>query len=231
MVKFFSNEHFKVALVAKMDTQVGSCNAAHGEDTKVEAGASYAHAVQNFKTTLPAVPAPPAQPAASITNTTTTTTTPLEKLPTKQTELDAGDDGGSFTTVINHSRKERKNEKKKTKHSLVNGVVDKHERHHDKSHEKNGGSKLKYEKDETKLQEESDSKRVFVAAPLPKVNPWKNVPKSPVEAVESVPQPVVEQQPVPPPPKPVPTCPTNTQPTVKPAEKKKQSQNSNQKVT
>lgn len=87
------------------------------------------------------------------------------------------DDGGSFTTVTNHhNRKERKKEEKQTKrHSKpsINGVsqpkdAEKDEkRYTDKAKESGGRSVL------NEQEQESAEKKVFVEAPLPKVNPWQ----------------------------------------------------------
>lgn len=91
------------------------------------------------------------------------------------------DDGGSFTTVTNHhSRKERKKEERQAKRHTkvnVNGVsqpkdtdkVEKDEkRHNDKTNQSTGRPVLT-EQDQESVAE----KKVFVEAPLPKVNPWQ----------------------------------------------------------
>lgn len=181
---------FSIGLVIKMDTQVASTipNPQLGDD-KSEAGASYALAVQNFKSI---------QPTCTSSNKENVQESNLEEPQQKivseviekpkQTEPEALDDDGSFTPVVNHSRKERKNDKKKQKH-LVNGVSEKHERHHDRQHDKKDSHPInsktdkeekekehknqKDQKDKELDDQQSDAKKVFVAAPLPKVNPWQ----------------------------------------------------------
>ncbi|XP_018578792.1 la-related protein 1B isoform X1 [Anoplophora glabripennis] len=175
-----------------MDTHVSSTpNNPHlGDDTISEAGASYAHAVLNFKTT-------------TTNNNKENIKEPItenqsqpvvEKF--KQSEPEASsanlDDDGTFTPVVNHSRKERKNEKLKKQKSLVNGITDKHDRHdkHEKKDihlpkDKQKEPHLKEkreEKDNSLVKEAADEqvefKKVFVAAPLPKVNPWQVKPQT-----------------------------------------------------
>lgn len=171
-----------------MDTHVSSTpNNPHlGDDTISEAGASYAHAVLNFKTT-------------TTNNNKENIKEPItenqsqpvvEKFKQSEPETSSAnlDDDGTFTPVVSHSRKERKNEKLKKQKSLVNGVTDKHDRHDkhetkkdihlpkDKQKEPHLKEKRE-EKDNSVVKETADEqvefKKVFVAAPLPKVNPWQ----------------------------------------------------------
>lgn len=81
------------------------------------------------------------------------------------------DDGDSFTPVVNHSRKERKTEKNKREKlkeakPLHNGVVEKRET--------STATKEAVKETSSQVSEDSqESKKVFVEAPLPKVNPWQ----------------------------------------------------------
>ncbi|KAJ8923701.1 hypothetical protein NQ315_010282, partial [Exocentrus adspersus] len=167
-----------------MDTHVSvTPNNPHlGDDTMSEAGASYAHAVLNFKTT-------------TTNNNKENIKDPIgenqsqpviEKFkPSEPESSRAGlDDDGTFTPVVSHSRKERKNEKLKKQKALVNGVSDKHERyekkdaHIPKDKPKEPHLKEKREDKDTStpkevVEEQVDTKKVFVAAPIPKVNPWQ----------------------------------------------------------
>ncbi|CAG9760376.1 unnamed protein product [Ceutorhynchus assimilis] len=166
-----------------MDTQVASPNPnlQSGDDKSVEVGASYALAVQNFKSSHP-------QPQCS-TSDKENIKEPNKEEPQIQNKIlvensdkknkntaEASDDDSSFTPVISHSRKERKNEKKKLKHHLFNGICEKPEKSHDKKDSHVAKSKLEREdKDKTpnKETDQSDDRKVFVAAPLPKINPWQ----------------------------------------------------------
>lgn len=78
------------------------------------------------------------------------------------------DDGESFTPVVSHNRKERKHEKSKKEKlrennhkQMVNGNGDKRDLSKEQSEK---------EKDDEK---EAAKPKVFVEAPLPKVNPWQ----------------------------------------------------------
>lgn len=81
------------------------------------------------------------------------------------------DEGGSFTQVISHSRKERKYEKKKDKnretHSnkpVVNG----------NSEKRDNCTTPQTPQEKSKEKEAApETKKVFVEAPLPKINPWQ----------------------------------------------------------
>lgn len=148
-------------------------NPSGGED-KTDVGASYANAVQNFKNN------PTPGSSSETPKTKEESQVPSTSQESTEKPSQAGpevlDDDGSFTPVVSHSRKERKNEKKKQK-QLQNGS-DKHDKHHDKKEThgvKRDRREEREDKDkETKSPEElTGDKKVFVAAPLPKVNPWK----------------------------------------------------------
>lgn len=170
-----------------MDTHVPDTpkNPQVGDDIKQEAGASYAHAVLNFKQTTI---------NNNKENIKDVSVEPLsQEVPdsNKQMEPDTSklnvDDDGTFTPVVSHSRKDRKNEKKKQR-LMVNGTVEKLERsekhenkkehfHVPKQKEPVVKEKEKREEDNTSnkeiIEEKSDAKKVFVEAPIPKVNPWQ----------------------------------------------------------
>ncbi|XP_066247542.1 la-related protein 1B [Euwallacea similis] len=148
------------------------------KEDKTEAGGSYAHAVQNFKNQPPSpvggkddtkLKEEP-QPAvfAKID--------PANNKP-NQREVETVDDDASFTPVPSHSRKERKSEKKKRRHQ--NGIGG--EKYHEKPNDRKGREKRDDRDDkehEVKPPEEQaydkNKQKVFVTAPLPKVNPWQN---------------------------------------------------------
>ncbi|XP_049817917.1 la-related protein 1-like isoform X2 [Aethina tumida] len=157
-----------------------SNNPQSGDDicTKADSGASYAHAVAKAQTAL-------------NVNTTIKETAPStecglspkpKKSPTqpaveKPQETPETDDDSSFTPVVSHSRKERKNERhKKDKKHPVNGFHEKPEKH-DKHERKEKEPKESKEPaaTATSATEEStgENKKVFVEAPIPKVNPWQ----------------------------------------------------------
>lgn len=86
------------------------------------------------------------------------------------------DEGDSFTTVTNHhNRKDRKKEERFVKRTvkIVNGVPQqgpKEDKSGDeKRHEKGNSSANR----PALTEQEQDEKKVFVEAPLPKVNPWQ----------------------------------------------------------
>lgn len=130
-------------------------------------GTSYAHAVLNFKTNDNKENIhethKDAHPRAN-----TKTALQENQLNPKEPVDGATDDSDNFTPVVNHSRKERKNEKNKreklrdtnNKQHLVNG----------------NGEKREVPKEQHNVQEkdkEDEKPKVFVEAPLPKVNPWQ----------------------------------------------------------
>ncbi|CAH1153336.1 unnamed protein product [Phaedon cochleariae] len=155
-------------------------------NTKSEPGASYAHAVLNFKQTtynnnkenIEETHKENHQAQAVVENT---------KQPEPETSKVnvVADDDGTFTPVVSHSRKDRKNEKLK-KNKVAHIEKEKHEKHDKKDNhvprdkQKDGNPKDKDKKDEKDVtsnkesaEEQSDVKKVFVEAPIPKVNPWQ----------------------------------------------------------
>lgn len=160
-----------------MATHVASDHLAGGDirpSHQEPGGTSYAHAVLNFKNH------DNTSNKENIHDTTqirTTTKTTLQENP-KETTEGVVDDGESFTPVVSHSRKERKNEKnrreklKDNNHKpMVNGNSEKRDKEQ---------SEREKEKDEEK---EVSKPKVFVEAPLPKVNPWQ-VNRSAPQTVE-----------------------------------------------
>lgn len=143
-------------------------------------GASYANVVLNMKQTntsnkeniaetpsdLPAAPSTKSQISA-----------PAES-------QDLKDESDNFTPVPTHSRKDRKHEQlKKDKHKhLVNGIADKTDKHEKFKKQPKQPTKLKLDTNQQPKEaqtnnqpkpETSEAKKVFVAAPIPKVNAWQ----------------------------------------------------------
>ncbi|KAJ8950288.1 hypothetical protein NQ318_021144 [Aromia moschata] len=176
-----------------MDAHVPSAptNPHLGDDNKAEAGASYAHAVLNFKTNTTN------NNKENIKEPTVENQQLLSMEKTKQPESEGPkaniDDDGTFTPS---KGSERMIKLKKQKH-LVNGVSEKHERqekhekkeiHLSKEKQKEPHPKdRREEKDNSNnrepVDEPVDTKRVFVEAPIPKVNPWQ-VKQMPYETVK-----------------------------------------------
>ncbi|KAH1023233.1 hypothetical protein HUJ04_012477 [Dendroctonus ponderosae] len=165
-----------------METRVGGAKS-NLRDDKQDVGPSYALAVLNFKSTQHPTKG---NNKENIKEAFKVDPQPVlaPKVIDKPAQAEAApcDDDASFTPVISHSRKERKIERKKQKQTLLNGVGDKHEKHHDKSYDKKElYPKPKFDKDEKDREQSSkipeqqsvDTKKVFVAAPLPKSNPWQ----------------------------------------------------------
>lgn len=150
-----------------------------GTDKSVQeaAGTSYAHAVR-FK---------PADNKENINDEMIQ----RSHSPTKGKQIEMtvqplnDDNDGTFTPVINHNRRERKNERTKRDKGreikvLVNGVAK-----DDKSKEHSNRERVHTEKVDMSNGETTDAmmeKKVFVEAPLPKINPWQ-VNKAVVQAV------------------------------------------------
>lgn len=136
-----------------------------GDDNKITASTSYAHAVLNIKQTLTTNKNDTAADVVQKNN--------IDERPKENVPINNNDDDDTFTPVINHNRKERKNEKhKKGKHKLVNG--EKADNKHDKTEKQDKDKKETTNSNTTN--DLNDGKKVFVEAPLPKVNPWqKNV--------------------------------------------------------
>lgn len=96
-------------------------------------------------------------------------------------ENSAQDDGENFTTVTSHGRKERKNEKNKREKNppqkavIVNGAAPSQHREAPatapNNKEKEPGPP--HEKDNKESDPTANEKKVFIEAPLPKVNPWQ----------------------------------------------------------
>lgn len=158
-------------------------------------GASYAHAVLNFKQNNNnsnkeniATVVVDTKPKLDTNSATPTTANKSEK-PENSEPQDSKDDSDTFTPVPTHSRKDRKYEQlKKDKHKhLVNGTVDNKKDNHEKFNKKapkhakpkQPEALPKEIQNATQIKEEnSETKKVFVAAPIPKVNAWqvKNAP-------------------------------------------------------
>lgn len=130
------------------------------------AGASYANAVLNFKQSSKDTN------EEIIPEVTITTEEKEEKIATPP----SGDiDDISFIPVASHSRRERKNERtKKDKRKQFHNSTDRNDRTQDKQLEKNSTKHEPQQKDhgESKDENGSNAKKVFVEAPLPKVNVW-----------------------------------------------------------
>lgn len=168
-----------------METRVGGAKS-NLRDDKPEGGPSYALAVLNFKSTQHPTKGNNKEnikEAFKVEQQPALVPKVIDK-PAQAETTEPCDDDASFTPVINHSRKERKIERKKQKQTLLNGVGDKNEKHHDKPYDKKEPHpKQKFdgrmdEKDREQTgkipeQQSVDTKKVFVAAPLPKNNPWQ----------------------------------------------------------
>lgn len=183
-----------------MDAQIAITpnNPPVGDDIKSDVGASYANALLSHKQSVTVKnnkenimennPEPQAQKC----------------IPQDVKQIDSdiskmmGDDDGTFTPVINNSRKDRKVEKHRKQKHVPNGMIDKNEGH-EKSEKKDSYSSKDKQKDlsskdkknprDSSLGRESgenqiDTKTVFVEAPLPKTNPWQ-VKNTSVAAVET----------------------------------------------
>lgn len=152
-----------------------------GEDNKGDNGSSYAHAVLNFK--QPANPHTNNNKENIVDNDSQTKSAPDQPLQPQEAQAAAvaADDDATFTPVVSHSRKERKNEKQKRGKKMVNGLHEPRHEKHDK-HEK----KEPNHKDAPKESNDDNSadKKVFVEAPLPKVNPWQVKNSAPKESAD-----------------------------------------------
>lgn len=141
----------------------GDTRSAHQEP----AGASYAHAVLNFRTNDNKENIHEGQKDAHPRPSVKTALQENQQNPPEAADPAAADDGDSFTPVVSHSRKDRKNEKNRREKlreannkQLVNGNGEKRE----------AKEQPEKERDEEK---EAPKPKVFVEAPLPKVNPWQ----------------------------------------------------------
>ncbi|KAK9889082.1 hypothetical protein WA026_004354 [Henosepilachna vigintioctopunctata] len=123
-------------------------------------GASYAHAVLNFKQTVM---------KENIEEVTSEVVSSTSKKTQNISTVEADDN--SFTPVISHNRKDRKNERaKRDRHKYSNG--------NDKPEKNDKPSKYEVPKEQVQVNSETkeesvNMKKVFVEAPLPKVNPWQ----------------------------------------------------------
>ncbi|XP_044256944.1 la-related protein 1-like isoform X1 [Tribolium madens] len=152
-------------------------------------GASYAHAVLNFKQNNNSNKENIAERKFDHN-----AATKPEKVSTPEPQ-DPRDDSDNFTPVPTHSRKDRKHDQlKKDKHKhLVNGNIDKKD-NHDKFKKPAKHTKTKPEiqqppkepQSSTQIKEETntETKKVFVAAPIPKVNAWQIKNAAPVAAAK-----------------------------------------------
>lgn len=154
-----------------MATHVASDPLAGGDTrppNQESTGTSYAHAVLNFKNNDSNSNKENIHDSQKDTQIRSVAKTALQENQSNAKEpIDSAvDDGESFTPVVSHSRKERKNDKsrreklRENNHKQMNGNGDKKE-----------VSKDHQEKD--KDEEKSARPKVFVEAPLPKVNPWQ----------------------------------------------------------
>ncbi|RZC34939.1 la-related protein 1 [Asbolus verrucosus] len=150
-------------------------------------GASYAHAVLNFKQNSNSNKENIAEAKSEHC-----VTVKQERPETPETQ-DLKDDSDTFTPVPTHSRKDRKHDQlKKDKHKhLVNGTLDKKDTHdkfkkqpkHTKTKPENQPTKETQSSTQTK-EDTAETKKVFVAAPIPKVNAWQVKSAAPVAAKE-----------------------------------------------
>lgn len=146
-------------------------------------GASYAHAVLNFKqpdnsnkeninesTIKESIE--PQQPQNKI-NLINDSSSESTKEITESSSLDDG--GGGFTPVINHSRKERKNERnKKNRETQSNRISNGNNEKRDNTRETPASTNREnINRESIPDKEELINKKVFVEAPLPTVNPWQ----------------------------------------------------------
>lgn len=141
------------------------------------AGASYAHAVLNFKSDNSNKENINSDPMEAPVSTKTLPIQPnvanAKEVVVEETNPLAADDDSTFTPVVSHSRKERKNEKKREKareahRSVVNGTSEKHSEKREHASAKEPKERQPQEGDK-----EEQEKKVFVEAPLPTVNPWQ----------------------------------------------------------
>nr|XP_023025760.1 la-related protein 1B [Leptinotarsa decemlineata] len=161
-----------------MDTRVPPTpnNPRLEDDVKSEPGASYAHAVLNFKqSTYNNKENIEEIPRAKQSQTSMDNSSQVEPEESKANL----DEEGTFTPVVNYSRKERKNDKlkKKTLTQIEKDRQDKHEKKDNQVNREKVKDAVPKEKDVANTketnEEQEDVKKVFVAAPIPKFNPWQ----------------------------------------------------------
>lgn len=157
-----------------MSAQVANANTVASTSNDVS-GPSYAHAVLNLKndnSNKENINETEVNDGGINVKTVKNATNNTDNA---QTQLE-DEDNDSFTPVVSHSRKERKNNERKRKTANRESAGG---RHH-----VNGGGEKKNDKKEAENKESqqqkelgdkdaNDVKRVFVEAPLPKVNPWQ----------------------------------------------------------
>lgn len=150
-------------------------------------GASYANAVLNFKTTATATDnnnkenigeKPPTVAAATSASVPAIDNNTTKKEMNNTGNVSAPDDDGSFTQVVNHhNRKERKHDRRdrRNNNKPQNGVASAKDKAMDKDQKQPHNSDNSNNKNQTVQGDGSSDaggKKVFVAAPLPKTNPW-----------------------------------------------------------
>lgn len=180
-----------------------SANTQLGVDNKnipsEHAGASYAHAVLNFKSVennsnKENINEETAEPHLISRNKKSS-----EENIKEEPSLDDG--AGVFTPVVSHSRKERKNEKnKKNREAQLNRIIsgnsDKREAPREPTTRENSRELINREQTASEKEENSE-KKVFVEAPLPTNNPWQKqnaVPTTSKETEKRVLQPQKQDQ-------------------------------------
>lgn len=133
---------------------------------------------------------------ATITQTTTTTINPQvpktvsekiknvsdkNKNENKEAELSEVEDDSSFTPVVSHSRREKKDKRKdKVRGNKGPGRESRRSRERKEKREKKQSSDVQLEtppatkgSSDENQEETEDGPKVFVEAPIPKVNAWK----------------------------------------------------------
>ncbi|KRT78343.1 hypothetical protein AMK59_6528 [Oryctes borbonicus] len=158
----------------KMASHVAITQSSGTDKSQQEAaGPSYAHAVR-FK------------PADNKENINNDEVNQVSHSPNKAKQMDSmeqstvDDNDGTFTPVVGHSRRDRKNERSRREKVreikvVVNGQVKDDNKEKPKDHS-NRDTKTGTEKLETPNFEKTElvmEKKVFVEAPIPKVNPWQ----------------------------------------------------------
>lgn len=155
-----------------MATHVASDPLAGGDtrpSNQEPTGTSYAHAVLNFKNNDSNSNKENIHDSQKDTQIRSVPKNALqENKSTPKEPIDSAvDDGESFTPVVSHSRKERKGEKNKREKLRENN----HKQFVNGNGEKREVPKDHQERD--KDEEKTAKPKVFVEAPLPKVNPWQ----------------------------------------------------------
>lgn len=141
--------------------------------TQESSGTSYAHAVLNLKSNDNSNKENINEAVKEIQAQSSKSYLLQENSKNTYEQLDNYfDDGESFTPVVSHSRKERKNERNKRDkfhdNNSVKHIVNGNSEKRDSAVTVKEQSTQQIEKDET-----SEPRKVFIEAPLPKVNPWQ----------------------------------------------------------